>query len=284
MRVSRKLLDLVTRREPAWQAGYLRVVLAATSLLQLAELVPVLEELGRDEVIRTPYLSAIPALPGPAIAALTAAWAAAALAALLGWMPRFGVTLLAVFHIGVLFYDRQLYSNHFFLLTLLLLLLALTDCGARPRLTFTHPPPEGPGTLVAWPLVLIRTQLTSVYLFAGLSKLNPDFLAGRILAHYLEESLLPGRVVWDHPRSLTTMAVAIVAVELFLAAGLWIPRVRRLTVGVGLLFHVSILVALGPSTGLVIFAVESVALYPLFLTTASRDPSSGTFGGSVPGC
>ncbi len=124
----------------------------------------------------------------------------------------------------------------------------------------------------------MRTQLTSVYLFAGFSKINPEFLSGRVLDHYLSDSALGGRHVWDRPEVLGPAALAIVATEIFLAVGLWLPPTRKLAMAVGLLFHVSILVALEPSAGLVIFAVESVAVYPLFLTIPSLRLDSGRVG------
>ncbi|MDX1632660.1 MAG: HTTM domain-containing protein, partial [Thermoanaerobaculia bacterium] len=179
--MSRALRGLLARRQLAGKADSLRLVLAPLALLQLAELVPVLEELSRGGGIRTPYLTVTPPLSEPWIIALSGLWAAAALASLLGWRPRISVPLLALLHLGALLYDRQLYSNHFFLLTLLLLLLAaaeLTSGGGRPKAGAS---PSGEGRTVAgWPLLLMRTQLTSVYLFAGLSKINPDFLAGRV--------------------------------------------------------------------------------------------------------
>jgi hypothetical protein len=253
------LRELVGRRAPDAPLASLRMVLAGASLLQLAEIVPVLEELGDPDLIRTPYLAHVTALPAWAPAVLTAVWAGAGLAALLGWRAWAATQTLALVHVATLFYDRQLYSNHFYFLTILSVLLAL----AQPR-------DRDPGAIPAWPLFLMRTQLSSVYLFAGLSKIQPEFLSGRVLQHYMRDTLLPGREQWYRLEVLGWVAVAVAFTEVFLAAGLWIPRVRHATLTTGFLFHVSILVALGPSLGLVIFAVESLGVYPLFAPCGAR--------------
>ena len=250
----RSLLGLVTRREPSVTLPTIRVALALASLLQLAEVVPILRDLAGTDVVRTPYLARTPDLPASAVPIVAVVWGGASLATLVGWRTAIACPFLAGVELVVLLSDRQLYSNHFTLLTILVLLLALVGGGA-PRVS-------APG----WTLDLMRLQMTSVYLFAGLSKLDPDFLAGRVLAHYLDDTPLPVPGEWLAPENLAPVAVAVVLTELLLAVGLWVPRLRSTALSLGLVFHISILVALGPTRGLVVFALASLSVYPLFLS------------------
>lgn len=76
---------------------------------------------------------------------------------------------------GVLFaytvlLDQTHYNNHYYLLVLLSGLLAVVSTrGAAPR----------------WHVLLVQAQLLLVYAYAGVAKLNPDWLAGEPLRHWL---------------------------------------------------------------------------------------------------
>ena len=78
-------------------------------------------------------------------------------------------TLLAALVGYVLTLDQQTYSNHLYLLSLLSVLLALAH-------TERHREPA---------LTLLRWQLVVVYAFAAASKVNADFLSGRVIAENL---------------------------------------------------------------------------------------------------
>jgi hypothetical protein len=97
----------------------------------------------------------------------------------------------------------------------------------------------------AWPLWLLRIEMTSVYLGSGGSKLlDPDWFGGTVTW---------GRVlrVQDHipswavgtltDRSFHTGAAkVIVLTELFIAVGLWVRRTRLVAIGVAVCFHLAI--------------------------------------------
>ncbi len=71
-------------------------------------------------------------------------------------------------------------NHHYFLIVAVFLLLA---SGQVPRLTR-----DGRGSLVPrWLLFAVRTQVGLVYFFAGVAKLNPDWLAGQPLAIWLPQ-------------------------------------------------------------------------------------------------
>ena len=98
---------------------------------------------------------------------------------MLGWRARLTGTILALAVVFVIALDRQTYSNHLYLMAWLTALLVAADAGdglairtERRRVTF-------------WPVILLCLQLTIVYVFSALTKINDSFLSGEVLAGVL---------------------------------------------------------------------------------------------------
>jgi hypothetical protein len=164
--------------------------------------------------------------------------------------------------------------HHTELLAFATLLLALTPCGAsysvdrwlslrRARRVGKPPPAErGP----RYGLDLLALQMSVVYFFSAYDKLNVPFLSGQRL-----EAIL-GWFYWgsdfpDQPALPWLCAVGAsgaVLVELALAVGLWMRRVRRWLVPVGLALHGSFYL---------LFPVEtfSATVACLYLAFADQD-------------
>lgn len=163
---------------------------------------------------------------------------------------------------GVLLLDQQMYSSHRVLITLLCCYLALSGAGAawsvdsrfRDRSSVTVP---------YWPMLLMMGQVSALYFFAALSKINPAFLKGLVLK---------SQIWWPLPAwTFPTLAILTVMVELALAIGLWLPRLRVPAVILGFGLHASIVLMLREPLVLIAFALACVTVYPLFL----RRPSVG---------
>ena len=113
---------------------------------------------------------------------------------------------------------------------------------------------KGPATSVAyWPQLLIVTQVSVVYLFAALSKMQPNFLSGDALLNFVRWE--PSFLV------LLTLSVLTPVTELFIAIGLLMNRFRGLAVVAGLALHLSIVVMITPTLPLVAFALLCVPSY-----------------------
>src|SRR6185369_9344845 len=95
------------------------------------------------------------------------------------------------------------------LLTLIVLLIALAGPETRSE------------SVLYWPILLLKLQLSIVYLFAALSKLNSQYLSGFMLAPNFRKSLM------FPPRVLSAFAAASILVEVFLAFALWSMRLRK---------------------------------------------------------
>jgi len=102
--------------------------------------------------------------------------AGAALCLMLGVAARASAALAALAFGYAHFCDKANYLNHYYLITLLLGLLALLPVDREFSLRVWRRPSERCGQVRAWVLYLLRFQIGVVYVFGGLAKLNADWL------------------------------------------------------------------------------------------------------------
>jgi hypothetical protein len=182
-----------------------------------------------------------------------------------------------------LFFDQQLYSNHLYLATLVVLLLTIADSGARFSLDARRM--GGRDLIVEWPILLLKIQISIVYFYAGLLKINPQYLSGTMIAGFWPFSqlaALPG--AWPPAIVLPLIAWASILLEFFLAAALWVPRLRWLALVAGVGFHMAIIWTGGAHPGVpdipfAIFAMVTVAPYALFFDFPHRRVAAQGYSG-----
>jgi hypothetical protein len=117
------------------------------------------------------------------------------------------------------------------------ILLALADAGSSLALR-----PE-PARNVASSLRLIRLFLSSIYFWAGLVKLRPDWLDGRTLALFQRDGAFSGplaALVLGTATSRAVIACTIALTELSLPALLWWRKTARIAPFIALGLHASI--------------------------------------------
>ena len=78
-------------------------------------------------VVKIPFSPLVPVLPSSALRLFLAVWLVAALAFALGWKTRVAGAVLALVTGYTLVLDQQTYSNHLYLLFLVILLLTIAD-------------------------------------------------------------------------------------------------------------------------------------------------------------
>jgi hypothetical protein len=245
-----------------------RVVVACIALLKAATLAPLFVELAEPGALRLPMIASLPPLPASVFPAVLILWVLAALAFLAGWKTRISGRLLLLTITCVLLGDQQLYSNHLYLLATMVLLILLTegDAGARGGDTRPESAPN------RWPFLLLKLQVTIVYGYSALAKINDTFLSGAVLNQYMGDgAIVPFP---DGARSfavLSAVAVLTIAVELWLASAIWSERLARPTILTGVAFHLGIVLLFARSSDLAIFGMGMFALYFLFLPSAGKD-------------
>jgi hypothetical protein len=205
----------------------------------------------------------------------------------IGLLMRPALAVLLCLQGYVLFADQLNFRNHPYFFVLLILLLLPSDAhralSVRALIDWrrTRREPLGQALLGAErPLTFQRLMQFTVcvaYVYAGLHKLNPAFLAGDVMAGHLAETLeeWSGQLVqllgMDRAvrvrdlllsrNGLIAAAVTSAALELLLPIALCLRRTRPVAIVIGLGFHASIAFLMDINT----FSMAMAASYLLFL-------------------
>jgi hypothetical protein len=215
-------------------------------------------------IVKVPYAIPLPALPLGALPVFIAIWLVAALLFAAGFLTRIAGVTLALATGYTLLLDQQMYSNHLYLLFVLVALLTIADPGAAWSIDAWRRGAER--DVARWPIVLLQLQITIVYVFSAFAKITPRYLDGEILMRSLKDGAVPSSM--RTPALLSGLAIASIVVELFIAIGLWSRRTRLLAILGGAGFHALVLASVESSRlSLAIFAINMFAGYVLFAST-----------------
>lgn len=259
-----RLTDIQVDPRPV---AVVRIALGVVTVLNAVESAGLLHEIARGK-LRLPVHDLLPAPTVPAVSAFLVAAVVAGVAIGIGWRTAGAALLATGLNIWVLMWDQQTYSSHRLLMTLLVAYLIFARADAAWSVS------RRGGTAPWWPQLLMMTQLSVCYFFAAVTKVNVLFLSGVPLSLWVWVPL-PWWI-------FTLMAVATVAVELYLAIGLWSPVMRRRAAVVGVLLHTSIVMMMRDETvPLLAFAVTCLSLYWLFLSRPDMGVDEGNSPESV---
>lgn len=240
--------------------GLARVIIGVAAIIRAFISLPELLQLTDEVTMRAPYLQWTPEPTLPLVITVITIWVVAGILFTLGWkVPLIGPVLLLTV-VFVISLDEQIYANHLYLLAWLVLLLTLAGAGSGLTVTRSDEP------VIRWPVLLLMAQLSIVYGFSALTKLNESFLSGRVLAGTLGSGLVGFPEALRTPRFLSLVATAAVIAELFIAVFIWRKRFRPAAFILGLGLHLSIVLLMAGTAKLLVFALEMLALYPLFLS------------------
>jgi predicted DCC family thiol-disulfide oxidoreductase YuxK len=264
----RMIARLVTQRIDARPLGVTRAGVGVAALVMSVELGGYLSGLAQPDIVRLPLLTPLADVVLTIWPVVLLVWVAAAAAFAVGAFTRLaGATLVAV-ALALFGTDQQLYSNHLYLLATVVAILTLA--GAGNGFAFrAHRHTDAP----AWGPFLLRFQLSVVYAFSALAKLNASYLSGSVMASYLRsDGPLAISQQWRSFELMLVLSVVAVLAEALLAIGLWMPKWRRNAFVVGLTLHVVILLTFYPPLPFLAFGILTLALYVQFLdaTPASR--------------
>lgn len=116
----------------------------------------------------------LPVAPAPLLYALFALQGLAALSLALGWRSRASAAVFGAVFTYVELLDKTYYLNHYYFVSLVALLLAVLPSGARFSLDARRRGARD--TIPFWQAALVPFQVGLVYFFAGVAKLDPDWL------------------------------------------------------------------------------------------------------------
>jgi hypothetical protein len=263
--------------------GALSVLRIALGLITLAHLWPFLADaragLLYDDHFWQPYVSWAPHLPGDVWALLVWMGAASAVLMSLGILTRLTTTVTFVIVAGNLLLSGTHFRHNRAFLAILLGGMALLPTGRVCSVDAWRRRRMGRGAhspvALIWPLVLLRVQVSLVYFSSGFSKLvDPDWVSGLVLWDRVVRYQHVIHPAPDWAVDLLTwrplfyvVAPAAIAIELFLAAGLWSPGIRLVAIRLAILFHLAIEV----SASVEVFSLAAVAALVIWVTPRSRD-------------
>jgi len=197
-------------------------------------------------------------LPGQGMLVVFATMALLTLLIAVGWHYRASIIAFFVLFTYVELIDQAYYLNHYYLITLLSFLMIWLPLNCRWSLDARRDPRLYAATVPAWTITVLRAQLGLVYFFAGVAKLNPDWLLqGMPLALWLpplRELPLIGPLLAHHETALL-MSWAGAAFDLTIPLWLFWRRTRPFAYVVVAGFHIM--------TGL-LFPV--IGMFPLIMT------------------
>ncbi|RXZ72674.1 HTTM domain-containing protein [Agromyces albus] len=230
-----------------------RVGLGLATVLTSIEAYDILAAISGGK-LAMPVLPGVPAPTLPWLTVLIVLTIGAAVAVTIGWYTEQAAIVSVVLGIAILLWDQQTYSSHRLLATLLMAYLVFAKAGTA----WSIRPISGRPSVPWWPQLLMMSQLSVLYLFSGLSKINVWFISGVPLSSWVWIEL-----PWQ---TYAIAAVMTIVVELVIAVALWFPSSRRVAILLGLGLHFSIVVLMDHDTlALLAFAITCVSLYPLFL-------------------
>lgn len=261
----------------------LRIVLGPVVILHLA---PFLADSLRGttylDKFHTPWFSFLPEVPGGVQSVLIWVGAAAAVALALGWHTRFVAPITLACVAGNFFLSQTHFRHNRAFLLFLLAAVALAQSGRVLSLDARRRgAPSTDDRATIWPLWLLRALVSSVYFASGFSKLiDPDWSGGLVLwdravRHQgLMRDQLPAGPLTDFAVDVVTTrwvhtvtSPIAVAMEIFIAFGLWSARTRLAAIWVAVFFHLSIEI----SAAVEVFSLAAVAALVIWAVPVTRD-------------
>ncbi len=100
----------------------------------------------------------------------------AALGIMLGWRYRIAAVVFFVLFTYVELIDKSNYLNHYYFVSIISFLLMFVPAHRSFSIDVLRDPALEVATAPAWTINIFKLQLAIVYFFAGLAKLNPDWL------------------------------------------------------------------------------------------------------------
>lgn len=231
-----------------------RILVGLVSLGFTFEWIRVLVRASSGKYLAMPVIAGWPPPAPELVWALVGLSLGASTAMVLGLAGRLPAVTIALTTAAVLLADQQTYSNHMVLLMMLALFLGASGSANAWALPRRFRPAQVP----YWPVFLIKVQITTLYAWTAVAKVNPQYLSGEVLGEYLH-SWAP---IPDN--SLSAVAVLSVATEAFLSISLWIPKAQKVSFVVGAGLHIGIVVLLGSPAPLIGFGMLMLSGYVLF--------------------
>lgn len=265
-----RLTDLLDQRLDGRALGIARIILGLAAFLKGLLTAASVQQFQSADPLRFPYPVLGSVIPAEGVfgTLITLFWLVFALFFMIGYETRVSGALLTVMIFLVIGIDQQFYSNHLYLLGTVVALMTIAEAGNRYSIDARRS--AGESTVPRWAVLLIMLQLTSVYFFAGVTKLNEGFLSGRVMERVFEPSM---RERLERVIALDTLAPLAIMTELCLAFAFWHSRTRLVALPVAFGFHVMNVAIMGRGGmyNLAVFALIMLSMMVVFFTPGAAE-------------
>ena len=236
-----------------------RIAMGIAAFIRAGAQYETLRSLLNGGSIRAGRVAWLPALTEGTLLPFMAVWMLACVSFAVGFKTRLSGGLIAACIAYQIAFDQNLYANNFYLMLLIVFLITVADSGRS--FSVDRRLSHGGRELVArWPTLLLRLQISIVYFYTALMKVDSTFLTGEPIARstwlgaYLEKTAVP-----------MAAAYATVGLEFFLPIALWIPSLRRAAVALAFLLHFHIFVGMNARFTVIMLTFGITTLAPLLL-------------------
>jgi len=250
--------------------AFFRIAFGLTSFFHVWSVLD--QDRVRRRYIDPPFLFSFPGLdwvqrpPGDWTLAIWFATAGAALLIALGLFYRAAIVFFFVAHTYVIHLDQSIFWNHYYVVSLFAFLMMFVPAHRSHSLDVVWRRLAPAEVAPAWCLWVLRGQMAVIYFFAGVAKLNADWLAGRPLNLYLPgEGSFPflSSLFNQHWFHLATSWAGLGFDLLIVPLLLW-PRTRVAAFAAAVAFHL---------INSLIFNIEAFPWFAIVATTLFFSPS-----------
>ena len=241
-----------------YRIGLVRIPIGMVCLLDALVTWRDLGILFQSDALRVPHFSWLPTLQASQSDLFVAVWLTSSVCFIVGLFSRTAGVVLVVCFAYRLALDQTLYTTNIYLCGLLVLLLVIGNAGAAVSLDRRRRGGH-PSNVLRWPETLLKLQISLVYLFTAIEKVNPGVFSGDSYQKFMPE------VLWGYTFLHKPIPAAIIVFEIVLAFALWSRRTRGWAFFLGLAFHTAILFKVGFLAGLMAYSTMFVGSYFLFV-------------------
>ncbi len=220
----------------AWEAWALLRPRAGSSLLEILFT-------SGDVQWNVPYpgFEWLPVWPEILMRVHVGALAVSGLLLAVGLFTRPAAWLAFFTYIYVFLLEATRFNNHYYLLCLMALLLAVSPCGRRYSLDGLRHRASGRhrANVPRWPIVLLRGQLICVYFFGGVAKLSRDWLiaAEPMQTQLTQTGFDPLPELVSQTQLAYFLSYTGLVYDLAIGFLLLVPRTRFLALALTVVFH-----------------------------------------------
>lgn len=104
----------------------------------------------------------------------------------LGWFYRQAAIVFFFTYTYIFLIEATQYNNHYYFIILLSFLMIFVNANTWLSLDIIRKPEIKADCVPYWNLFILQFQVIIVYFFGGIAKMNPDWLRGEPLRHWLE--------------------------------------------------------------------------------------------------